>query len=524
VNPAPGEPEPAGSPGPDPGVTTSFLRAATALSAATAHHLAEVVTATLGEMTTSLRGAQAAVYRVTAAARPELAYVWPPRPSPTDGAAQREPPPGGAMVDCRRVMVPVRAGAAVAWIVMIDAAADAPPWSPADLQLVGAYGALLDASHRRTEPAAWAEPSLVRGFSQNVDTLIYFRPLEPGVRGFVNRAFQRVTGLGDTAWRDDPRLLLDRVHPDDRDAMEAAAAQAFRDLSGELVVDRALAPARHEVRVYDAEEREHTVSVALFAIGGPHGTAAGIGLIGEDITRFRELVDQLTDARDRAEQLSEMQREFLSHVSHELRAPLHSINGYTQLLDTTDLDARQRDFTGRVRRASAHLVQLVDDLLTLGRARVDHAMVELSDVELVEAIGQAIEMVDMSARERSMSITLDLPDDLVVRADGQRLRQVLVNLLANAIKFSAPGTAIGLVAESADMTVTLAVVDHGRGVPPDRREHLFTPFSRVSGTDVPGTGLGLVVARALCERMGGRLEHTDTPSGGATFTVTLDRH
>jgi signal transduction histidine kinase len=232
---------------------------------------------------------------------------------------------------------------------------------------------------------------------------------------------------------------------------------------------------------------------------------------------------QRIDVHERAESLIQLQRELVSNVSHEIRTPLHAINGFTLLLETTDLDESQRGFVGRVRRASAHLLEMVDDLLTLGRARVDASMVELGMVVVGDVVTEAVELVEPPARELGLSIHVELPEDVVVYADPLRLRQVLVNLLSNAIKFSPPESVVRLVATTDETFARLAVIDRGRGVAPDRQHLLFTPFSRVSGRDIPGTGLGLVVARALSERMQGTLEYADTPGGGATFTLTLAR-
>jgi signal transduction histidine kinase len=220
--------------------------------------------------------------------------------------------------------------------------------------------------------------------------------------------------------------------------------------------------------------------------------AALLGTIATDAIRKRLLVESLRRA-------SAAKSEFLASVSHDLRTPLNVILGYTDLLAeetfgpvTTD----QLDTLGRMRRTAAAQLALIDDLLDLARIEQGKLGVQLHPVAVAELVGPLREMMDALLHERPIVFEVDVAGDAVARTDRERLRQVLVNLLANAAKFTQRGV-VRLSARRVERTVEITVVDSGCGMPPELTQQALEPFVR--GTDPrAGSGLGLaIVARML---------------------------
>ncbi|MDF1502135.1 ATP-binding protein [Roseisolibacter sp. H3M3-2] len=242
------------------------------------------------------------------------------------------------------------------------------------------------------------------------------------------------------------------------------------------------------------------------------------------------------EARRQAEAANAAKSQFLSTMSHELRTPLNAIGGYLDLLTLGirgPLTDDQRQDLERVRRANQHLMSLVTDILNF--ARVDAGQIEyrLADVELADVIGDLETLIGPQLAAKRIAFdhdacAPDTPDrPHVVRADPEKLRQVLLNLLGNAVKFTEPGGRVTLACatDRAAGVIRVRVGDTGRGIPPDQLERIFEPFVQVdrhrTHESQQGVGLGLAISRELARAMGGDLTVESAPGVGSTFTVTL---
>ena len=252
---------------------------------------------------------------------------------------------------------------------------------------------------------------------------------------------------------------------------------------------------------------------------------ASLAVDHERAALAREARHEAEVARRSAERANLAKTGFVTALSHEVRTPLQAITGLTESLRTLDLTPDQRgDALRRIGDAAAHLLSIVDDVLDLARVEAGAIPIELADVDLGEAVAASIDLVRPLADAASLSIATDGPS-ATVRADPRRLAQVVVNLLANSVRFSPAGAAIR-VDTDVDPVAGVArvhVVDRGPGIPSDLLDRLFVPFDRL-GADAGregGAGLGLVLARRLAEAMRATLEVTSAVGEGTHATVTL---
>ena len=232
---------------------------------------------------------------------------------------------------------------------------------------------------------------------------------------------------------------------------------------------------------------------------------------------------RLTAAKEAAEAANEAKTRFLASVSHEIRSPLNAIYGYAQLLERNE--GKDAVSAARViRRSAEHLAHLVEGLLDI--AQVEGGALKLSReaIRFPEFLTQLIDMLQLQAQAKGIALTLDhapgLPE--FVHADPKRLRQVLINLVTNAIKFTDEGS-VTLKVEYRNQLATFSVIDTGIGIAPEDAQRIFAPFERVggSGAERPGAGLGLAITQALVHIMGGDVRVESTPGKGSRFIVRL---
>jgi signal transduction histidine kinase len=215
--------------------------------------------------------------------------------------------------------------------------------------------------------------------------------------------------------------------------------------------------------------------------------------------------------------------EALSRVSHEFRNPLNAILAFGQLLNLEELSDSQRHSVEQILAGGRHLLGLVEDLLDLSRAAGGNLELAQETVDAFGEVAQAATLCGPLAAEKSLALSLDSGKDAAwVLADPRRLKQVLLNIISNAINYNRPGGAITLrVVRDGDEHVRIEVRDTGIGMTADQLTRLFMPFDRLGVRGVEGNGLGLVVCKALVEAMGGSIEVVSSPGAGSVFAVRL---
>ncbi|KQP88555.1 PAS domain-containing sensor histidine kinase [Methylobacterium sp. Leaf113] len=330
---------------------------------------------------------------------------------------------------------------------------------------------------------------------------------------FANRAFA-------TLWRLDPETLGERPRVD---AVIAACQTLSPDEDPWIDIRGAITGLESRAGLTCRLEIVDGTVLDCAAQPLPEG-ATLLTLI--DVTASVNVERALTDKNDALERTSQLRDTFVNHVSYELRSPLTNIIGFTQLLgDETvgALNERQREYSGHIMRSSGALLVMINDILDL--ASIDAGSLELSRevVDVRSTVDAAVRGLEDRLADSAITLDLDVPDDVgSFVADGKRVRQILFNLLSNAVGFSSPGQQVRVEVRRNAAELTLAVVDQGQGMPDEVAARVFDRFeSNTLGTRHRGVGLGLSIVRSFVELHGGRVSLESAPGAGTRVTCTF---
>jgi PAS domain S-box-containing protein len=337
---------------------------------------------------------------------------------------------------------------------------------------------------------------------------------------WVNPAVERISGYGVDACYAMIDYPLPIVLPEDRPVVERVLSTARAGGSGNDVEFRMLEHGTGRVR---------WGAISWQPFRGPRNEPLGYRTSVRDIDERKQAEVRLRQAMVAAEQANRAKSEFLAIVSHELRTPLQTIAGYSDLLGLADLPPRERQYVRVLKQENESLLRLVGDLLDLSSLQAHTLELRTGNVDLRELLAKVLAADAPRARAKGLTLRprVDETVPTTVLGDEVRLREVLSNLIGNALKFTAEGgVTVDVTSRRTGSTasVTFTVRDTGIGIPADKQQHLFTPFFQAdssTGRRFGGTGLGLAIARRLVELMGGTIVVASDEGRGAAFSVEI---
>jgi two-component system sensor histidine kinase/response regulator len=387
----------------------------------------------------------------------------------------------------------------------------------ADGKYCGAFGLFEDISKRvEAETALRQSEEVFRTLCASAPVGV-FRTDENGSVTYVNERMLEINGLTiEQVKGSDPSI---GIHPDDvARAMESRQKNLHRN--GRFF---------DQFRYLKPNGEVVWVSVHGAPILGPDGRIQGFVGVVEDITSVREAHEQMREAKEAADAASRAKSEFLANMSHEIRTPMNGVIGMTELALETELDPSQREYLNAVKYSADSLLTVINDILDFSKIEVGKLSLDPIEFNLRDHLGQAMKILASRAHEKGLELACFVPPELpdFVVTDPVRLRQVILNLVGNAIKFTEQGEVVLRVElESQDtegMSLHFAVSDTGIGIPPEKQQLIFEPFAQADTSTTRrfgGTGLGLSICSRLIGMMNGRIWLESQTSVGTTFHFT----
>ena len=387
--------------------------------------------------------------------------------------------------------------------------------------VVGAVSHLRNVTQRRAAEDALAESEMRYRLLADNATDVILTCTPDGEITYASPSVKRVFGY-------EPedliaRRALDLVHPDDRERVFDNAVELIKSRKA-----REPRPIQYRVIRKTGEVIWIGANPSL-VVDADTGRVAAICDFSRDITAQKVMEDELRRKQAQAEAAAVAGAEFLANMSHEIRTPLTGVIGFAGLLEKVeDLPPKAAKFVSRIVVSSEALLSVVNDILDFSKIEAGQVRLDPHPFDPAAFIAETVELVATQAQDKNLTLDYDIRGQLpeAVMADSSRVRQVLLNLLTNAVKFTAKGgisVGISYLAGNGG-SLRISVTDTGVGIPPDRAHRLFERFSQADGSisrRFGGTGLGLAICRSLVEIMGGAIGVESKPGAGSTFWFTI---
>ena len=372
------------------------------------------------------------------------------------------------------------------------------------------------ADRRRAEAVVGESQALYASLVDNLPVQVSRKDLDGRIT-FANKAFCRLLGkpieffLGKTDYDLFPPELADKYRRDDSRVIH----------TGEFFED---------VEQFDRNGEPRFMHVMKSVVHDAAGKTAGLQLIFWDVTARKWAEDHMAQAKEAAEAASHAKSNFLANMSHEIRTPMNAIIGMTELVLETHLTSEQRAYLTVVQESGDVLMALINDILDFSKIEAGKMELDMAPFDLPECLGDTMKSLAMRAHRKGLELVCNVRPGVpeVVAGDSTRLRQVVINLVGNAVKFTEHGEVVLTVEcqsySEEEIVLHLAITDTGIGIPDDKRELIFDAFEQVDNSSrrrFGGTGLGLAICARLVELMGGRIWVESALGRGSTFHVTV---
>jgi two-component system, sensor histidine kinase and response regulator len=381
-------------------------------------------------------------------------------------------------------------------------------------------GSCWDISKRRDAELALRESEeRFRELAENIEEVFFVLTMNPLRITYLSPAYEKVWGGPRAEAYRNPDAWAETVHPDDRRGVTRMLTQCTQGLASD-----------DEYRIVRPDGSLRHIRARAFPILDAAGQFVNrvVG-VAEDVTVDKQAEDELVMAKEEAEAASRVRGEFLANMSHELRTPIAGMMGMTDLALDTDLTAEQREYLGMAKSCADSLLTVINDILDFSKMEAGKLDFEAVEFDLRDRLEATVKVLALRAHEKGLHLNHrvrpDVPQTLI--GDPGRLRQIIVNLVGNAVKFTEQGEVTVEVERQSetedDVVLHVSVADTGIGIPADRQDAIFGAFTQADGSTsrrFGGTGLGLTISRRLAEMFGGRLWVESVAGQGSTFHFT----